>query len=193
MKGFKFNLATVQKLRERKVEEEIRKLSLIAGRVNKLAMDISENQKLIQEAYKNFAKDISYDINYLRVYDGYIKGLNRQNEQLQRTIESEDEILNEARAKLNEARKEAEVIEIIKRKREKEFRERIFRSERMEEDDLNSKDYLLDKRKLKYEDAIPQTLEQAAKPKLKKNDSSGKKEQKSGYELLKDYYESFKK
>jgi flagellar export protein FliJ len=192
MKRFKFKLETVHKLRERKVDEQIRKLSIVVGHINKLNNDISENSRLMQEANRNFIKDIGFDINYLRVYDGYIKGLTRQNEYLQKAIEEQDSVLLEAKTRVIEARKEAEIIEIIKRKRLKEFNDRILRAEKAEEDDGNSKDYTLDRRRLRHEDVMEKDNKPVQESILDKQDDRIKAP-KSGYDLLKDYYESFPK
>jgi flagellar export protein FliJ len=186
MKKFKFKLEVVQKLRERKVDEEIRKLSIVVGNINKLKNIITENNKSIQNSIDSFTSIVGEDINYLRIFDTYIKSLNLQNEYLQKNIEEQQENLEEARQKVISARKEVKVIEILKEKKYKEFYEHMLRLERAEEDEVNLRDVVEDRR---LEDEVPDKQ----KPKRVVKKVPLQKPPANEYEKVMQYYESLKK
>lgn len=101
--------------------------------------------------------------------------------------------MSEAISRVVEVRKNEKIYEIIKEKRLLEFKQRIYRAERSEEDENNMKDFLTDRRELR---SVP-TTEEEPKPKLKKHkkvipEKSGKQEAKSEYEKLLEYYNQFK-
>lgn len=190
MKKFKFNLEAVQKLRKRKVEEKIRELSLVVGEVNKLSNEIRENNLAIQKTVDRFINVIGAEIHYLRIVDNYIKLLNIKNEQLQEDIQAQNENLNNAIQKVIEARKEEEIIEILRKKKYQEYYDRMLRFERSEEDEANLRDVVEDKRGLHHERETEQVQKQIPiVPKLHKK----KRVPQNEYEKVMEYYESLKR
>ncbi len=139
MKAFKFRLESVLHLRKNKVNQEIAGLSEVVGEINKLKVDIERNTSDIQKEYLGYDKQIleGNSLYYLRIFDNYIKGLQNKNDQLEKEIESHHEELEEARRKVLEARKEAEVLEIIKKKQQDIYEDKLRRQERYELEEIN--------------------------------------------------------
>ncbi|MCB1178560.1 MAG: flagellar FliJ family protein [Leptospiraceae bacterium] len=189
MKKFKFKLETVHNLRKRKVEHEIRNLSVVVGHINKLSNEIKENKAEITKTTGSFSSIVGGDLNYLRIFDSYVKGLNLQNEYLERQINEKEEELNDARDKLIHARKEAEVIEIIRKNRYKEFYDKMLRMERTEEDEANLKDVVEDRRGL-HKDESREQVKPAEK--VERKIRPRKKGPQNDYEKVMDYYENLK-
>ena len=79
MKKFQFNLETVLRIRQIKVDEELKKLSIIVGNLNKLQNEINENNRIIQTSTIRYSGS---DIKTLKLFEGYIKSLYIQNENL---------------------------------------------------------------------------------------------------------------
>lgn len=190
MKKFKFKLEVVHKLRKRKVDDEIRKLSFVVGNINKLGHEIDENRKSIQKSTDSFVSIVGQDINYLRIFDSYVKSLNLQNEHLQKNIEEQQENLEQARQSVLEARKDAEIIEVLKKKKYQEFYDRILRIERAEEDEANLRDVVEDRRNLRHEVSEKSI---ASAERVVKKVPRRKKPPANDYEKVMDYYESLKK
>lgn len=187
MKKFKFSLETVMKLRKIKVDEEIRNLSVVAGNINRLNNEIRENNKEISDSVSTFPDLVKSDMKYLKMFDGYIKGLTLKNEQLQKSVSEQDQFLEDARQKVILARKDEEIIEIIKRKRHEEFRQKMFRAIRHEEDERNRLDHMEDRRNLKYAD---KDKDDSGEPVRKKKRKKVSEKPKSDYEKLLEYYEA---
>ncbi len=187
MKKFKFSLETVKKLRKIKVDEEIRNLSVVVGNINRLNNEIKENNKEISDSVSTFPDLVKSDMKYLKMFDGYIKGLTLKNEQLQKSVSEQDQFLEDARQKVILARKDAEIIEIIKRKRYEEFRQKMFRAMRHEEDERNRLDQMEDRRNLKYADKDKDDPKPPVQKQKKKKVSE---KPKSDYEKLLEYYEA---
>lgn len=190
MKKFKFKLEIVHNLRKRKVDDEIRKLSMVVGNINKLNHEIDDNKKSIQKSTDSFVSIVGQDINYLRIFDAYIKSLNLQNDYLLQDIEEQKEDLEEARQKVIYARKEAEIIEVLRKKKYKEFYDRVLRMERSEEDEANLKDVVEDRRMLRHEVS---DKEDTTTQKLVKKIPKRRKPPANDYEKVMEYYESLKK
>lgn len=151
MKKFKFNLETVLRIKKRSVDEETRKLALVVGKINRLKNEVQENRNAIAYQNDKFKTYVSDDIGYLRVFENYIKTLYLQNENLKKQVSEQDGVLREAIDSVVVARKNAELLEVIKQKRFSEYHERILRAERSEEDEESQKDYLADRRNLRYD------------------------------------------
>lgn len=143
MKKFQYNLETVLRLRNREAKNEISKLSVIVGEVNRLQKDITENNQSIEDAITDFRVNVvpGSDLRYYKVFGSYIRGKYLQNEVLQETIDKQSELLNNARQKVVEAKKKSEVLEILKQKRYRKFLDRINDLERLEVEEVNSKLY----------------------------------------------------
>jgi flagellar protein FliJ len=191
MKKFKFNLETLLKLKKKRVDEEVRKLSLVVGQINKLRNEVNENNKMIQEQTNNFSSQVNTDINLLRIFDGYVKTLIVQNERLLDNVKEQDGNYKEAVGRVVEVRKHHKVYELLKEKRLLEYNNRMFRAERSEEDETNLKDFLADRRELRHDS----TTAEVPKPKVKvpkKVPKDPKKGPQNEYEKLLEYYNQFK-
>ena len=92
MKKFEFDLETVLELRKIKVDEELKKLSIIVGHLNRLQNEIKDNNRIIQNSTIRYSGS---EIKTLRLLEGYIKGLNIQNENLQKAILQQQGILDD--------------------------------------------------------------------------------------------------
>jgi hypothetical protein len=185
MKKFKYNLETVLRIRNRAVDEETRKLALVVGKINRLKNEVQDNRNAISYENDKFTTYVSDDIGYLRVFENYIKTLYLQNENLIKQVSEQDGVLGEAIDSVVVARKSAELLEIIKRKRLSEYHEKVIRSERSEEDEESQKDYLADRRGLQnvVPDKEPSTIAHSHKRKVKPSKNQPKNE----YEKIMEY------
>ena len=138
MKKFKFNLETVLRIRQIKVDEELKKLSIIVGNLNKLQNEISENNRIIHNSTVRYSGS---DIKTLRLFEGYIKSLYLQNENLNKAMSQQQNILNEARQRVIEVKKDAEVLEILKRNAANEYHEKLLKQERTEEEEVTNSEF----------------------------------------------------
>ncbi|MCB1157663.1 MAG: hypothetical protein H7A25_07310 [Leptospiraceae bacterium] len=139
MKKFKFHLESVLKLRETRVEKELSELAQVVGKINKLQNEIDSNNNNINREIRTYESKVvtGENLRYFRMFGNYIKGLYLKNDELKRYIEEEQDHLQEARSRVVEAKKDKEVIETIKKKREEEFLDRLRKLERYEEEEIN--------------------------------------------------------
>ncbi|MEM7181888.1 MAG: flagellar export protein FliJ [Spirochaetota bacterium] len=139
MKQFQFPLESVLKVRKMQVEEKLSEFAKIAGMVNRLKGEIDANKKSISHQLRDYNRAASPggNLNNLRTYEAYIKSLYIKNQNLTEKINDQQDSLEEARKNLIEARKNAEVLEILKSKQEKSHQERIQRAEKIEEEESN--------------------------------------------------------
>ena len=185
MKKCEFDLETVLELRKIKVDEELKKLSIIVGHLNRLQNEISDNNRIIQNSTVRYSGS---DIKTLRIFEGYIKGLYLQNENLQKTMAQQQGILNEARNRVIAVERDAEVIEILKRDAWKEFHERMLKQERIEEEEVGNSEF--NRRRMESEEKTRTTT-----VKIKKKITKVKPDQnktKTEYEKLMEYAEALK-
>ncbi len=185
MKKFKFNLETVLRIKKRSVDEETRKLALVVGKINRLKNEVQENRNAIAYQNDKFKTYVSDDIGYLRVFENYIKTLYLQNENLKKQVSEQDGVLREAIDSVVVARKNAELLEIIKQKRLSEYHDRVLRSERSEEDEESQKDYLADRRNLRND--VPNQEPNATIHKYKRKVKPIKDQPKNEYEKVMEY------
>ncbi len=185
MKKFKFNLETVLRIKKRSVDEETRKLALVVGKINRLKNEVQENRNAISYQNDKFKTYVSDDIGYLRVFENYIKTLYLQNENLKKQVSEQDGVLREAIDSVVVARKNAELLEIIKQKRLSEYHDRVLRSERSEEDEESQKDYLADRRNLRND--VPNQEPNATLHKYKRKVKPNKDQPKNEYEKVMEY------
>lgn len=185
MKKFQFNLETVLRIRQIKVDEELKKLSIIVGNLNKLQNEISENNRIIQNSTTRYTGS---DIKTLRLFEGYIKSLYLQNENLNRSMLEQQSNLNEARQRVIEVKKDAEVLEILKRKAQNEYHERLLKQERTEEEEVTNSEF--ERRRMENEEKNS-TTHVKIKKRIKKIKPSENKV-KTEYDKLLEYAESLK-
>ncbi|MBP9887275.1 MAG: hypothetical protein KBF93_13315 [Leptospiraceae bacterium] len=185
MKKFKFNLETVLRIRQIKVDEELKKLSIIVGNLNKLQNEISENNRIIHNSTVRYSGS---DIKTLRLFEGYIKSLYLQNENLNKAMSQQQNILNEARQRVIEVKKDAEVLEILKRNAANEYHEKLLKQERTEEEEVTNSEF--ERRRMENEEKVS-TTNVTIKKRIKKIKPSENKV-KTEYEKLMEYAESLK-
>lgn len=189
MKKFKFNLETVLRLKNRKVDDETRKLSVVVGKINRLKNEVQENRKAISYENEKFASYVSDDIAYLRIFDSYIKTLYLQNENLQKQVSDEDNVLKEAINSVVNAKKDSELLLAIKKKRLSDYHARILRSEKAEEDEESQREFVKDRRNLRH--VLPDEEFKPPVRKHKKKTQSVKSAPKNEYEKVMEYYKGF--
>lgn len=193
MKSFKFKLEPVLNLRKKKVDEELSKLGLVVGEINRLKNEIDENNQRIQDEFISYDKQIheGSNLSYIRLFDTYIKGLYNKNEHLENEIDGHQEQLDEARHNVMNAKKDAEVIEIIKNKKIEEFEDMLRRSERYELEEINNALYERNKKGQRNE--AKESIRKAHKTSKDKETKSVDKKPKSQYEQLLEYTKPKKK
>jgi flagellar protein FliJ len=185
MKKFEFDLETVLELRKIKVDEELKKLSIIVGNLNKLQNEIKDNNRIIQTSTVRYSGS---DIKTLRLFEGYIKGLYIQNENLQKAMLKQQEILDEARKRVIEVERDAEVLEILKRDAWKEYHDKLLKQERNEEEEVTNSEF--NRRRRESEEKTRTTTVKVKKRVTKIKPSQDKT--KTEYEKLMEYAESLK-
>ncbi|MBK6604950.1 MAG: hypothetical protein IPG24_05550 [Leptospiraceae bacterium] len=185
MKKFQFNLETVLRIRQIKVDEELKKLSIIVGNLNKLQNEINENNRIIQTSTIRYSGS---DIKTLKLFEGYIKSLYIQNENLNKSMAEQQTILNEARQRVIAVKKDAEVLEILKRNALEEYHEKMLKQERNEEEEVTNSEF--DRRRRENEENTGTTTVKIKKRVKKVKSTSGKA--KTEYEKLMEYAESLK-
>jgi len=121
-------------------------------------------------------------------FEGYIKSLYLQNETLQKSMNEQQEILQEARQRVIEVEKDAEVLEILKRDAWKEFHEKMLKQERSEEEEVTNNEFIHGRKQPDEKTETP-TVKIKKKIKTVKSDKS---KPKSEYEKLMEYAESLK-
>ncbi|MCX8000194.1 MAG: hypothetical protein N3A69_14770 [Leptospiraceae bacterium] len=86
--------------------------------------------------------------------------------------------------------KEEEIIEILRKKKYKQYYDRMLHFERSEEDEANLRDVVEDKRGLRHEREVEQVQKKVTSvPKLHKKKRAPANE----YEKVMEYYESLKR
>lgn len=185
MKKFEFELETVLELRKIKVDEELKKLSIVVGNLNRLQNEIKDNNRIIQNSTMRYSGS---DIKTLRLFEGYIKSLYLQNENLHKSMNEQQTILQEARQRVIEVEKDAEILEILKRDAWKEYHDKMLKQERSEEEEITNSEFNHG-RKQRDEKAETPTVKIKKKVKEVKPD---KNKSKTEYEKLMEYAESLK-
>lgn len=185
MKKFQFNLETVLRIRQIKVDEELKKLSIIVGNLNKLQNEINENNRIIQTSTVRYTGS---DIKTLKLFEGYIKSLYIQNENLNKSMSEQQTYLNEARQRVIEVKKDAEVLEILKRNALKEYHDKVLKQERIEEEEVSNSEF--NHRRREDEEKVNTTTVKIKKRVKKIKPTTGKV--KTEYEKLMEYAESLK-
>lgn len=188
MKKFKFKLESVLKIRQTKLEDELRNLSKVAGNINKLKNNIVQNQNEASNSINQFQTSVGQDINYIRIFDSYLKRLSLQNEQLEKQIQEQQEVLAESRERVTEARKDAEVLEIIKNKQYDEYYQTYLIRERSEEEEKNNTLFVSRQKEVQDEEAYSETKSyfEEERAKYTKTDR-----EKTEYDRLQEYIDTY--
>jgi len=103
-------------------------------------------------------------------------------------MNEQQEILQEARQRVIEVEKDAEVLEILKRDAWKEFHEKMLKQERSEEEEVTNNEFIHGRKQPDEKTETP-TVKIKKKIKTVKSDKS---KPKSEYEKLMEYAESLK-
>ncbi len=189
MKKFKFRLESVLKIRQMKAEEELRNLSKIAGSINKLQNEILNNDKEASQSINQFQTSVGQDINYIRIFDAYLKRLSLQNDNLNKQIMEQQGALSESRKKVIEAKKEAEVLEIIKTKQFTEYYNTYLKREKAEEEERNNNLYISKQKEAENEKFHQESKSIAESEHTTK--SSKSERDKTEYEKLQEYVDTY--
>lgn len=172
-----------------KAEEELRNLSKIAGSINKLQNEIVNNDKEAAHSINQFQSSVGQDINYIRIFDAYLKRLSLQNDNLNKQIKEQQGALAESRKKVIEAKKEAEVLEIIKTKQFDEYYNTYLKREKAEEEERNNNLFISKQKEAEYEKPYKESKPIAES---EQTPSSSKPERdKSEYEKLQEYVDTY--
>lgn len=140
MKKFIFSLETVLKIRKRNEESKLGLLSEVVSRINQFNQDILKNEEEIEhqnEAFMEYLQEGTTTHNFT-VHQSFLKRLNQENEFYQKKIEDENENMNFARSEYIEANKQKKIIEILKEKRYKEYKDKILKFESLEMEEFNN-------------------------------------------------------
>ncbi|MCE9502030.1 MAG: flagellar export protein FliJ [Leptospira sp.] len=140
MKKFKFHLETILKLRQKSLDEELGKLSIIAGIINAYRNRILSNNSeisLVQTNFENIVK-AGGDLLQFYSYEAYIKRLYIENDDLELAIAKKDKDLSDARERVKDARKDVRIIEILKERKLAEFNQVLLKIEKSEVEEFNN-------------------------------------------------------
>lgn len=191
MKRFQFSLETILKLRARKEEEEIRRLSFVVSKLNELTQEKNTNELEISRSYNqisNSAKVGTSLSEYLSI-EQYIQGLNRINEDLDQKILKQNEEVDLVRKDVLVARTNKRVIEILKERRYLEWKKKRKKQEQREVEEFNL--MIAEQNK---SDSITFVSNKSKKiPKTFRilNREDGGDELTSEFKTLRDFYEKF--
>ena len=134
MKRFQFRLDPLITLRKRTEDDAIKSLSIVVSSINALNDERLEFQKMLNDSGNRLSKGGSVQTGireYLDYADTY-KFLNIRIEKLGAEIEKKQPELDIARIRLNEARKEKEILMKLRERDYKKFRKKISKNERLE-------------------------------------------------------------
>ncbi|WCL48260.1 flagellar export protein FliJ [Leptospira sp. GIMC2001] len=134
MKRFQFRLDPLITLRKRTEDDAIKSLSIVVSTINALNDEKVEFQKMLTESGNRLSTMGTRQTGireYLDYADSY-KLLNIRIENLNVEIEKKQPELDVARIRLNEARKEKEILLKLRERDYKKFRKRINKNERLE-------------------------------------------------------------
>ncbi|MCZ8344355.1 MAG: flagellar FliJ family protein [Leptospira sp.] len=191
MKRFQFSLETLLKLKARKEEEEIRRLSSVVSKLNQLIAEKETNQLEISRSYQmitNSAK-VGTSLNDYISIERYIQGLTKRNEDLESRIANQNSEVDLVRKDVLVARKNKRVIEILKERRYLEWKKKRKRIEQKEVEEFN----LMIDEFHKWEPPFQSNQKTKQKPKtfriLSRED--GGDELTSDFKTLRDFYEKF--
>ncbi|NCN08984.1 MAG: flagellar export protein FliJ [Leptospira sp.] len=134
MKKFQFRLDPLIVIRKRKEDEEIRNLSVIVSEVNKLNSEkntlIDEIESISNNISKNIQSGISIQAYY--EYSDVNRTLGLKINSIDQEIEGKQPDLDMARMRVDHARKEKKILEILRENSLAEFKKKIRKVEQVE-------------------------------------------------------------
>ncbi|MDF3819272.1 flagellar export protein FliJ [Leptospira sp. 96542] len=191
MKRFQFSLETVLKLRTRKEEEEIRRLSIVVSKLNELILEKQTNEVEIQNSYDTIlaSAKVGTSLDDYLYIERYIQGLIKQNADLDQKIFSQMEEVNLVRKDVLVARQNKKVLEVLKEKRHLEWKKRRNKMERREVEEFNLSMANFDS----YFEGLTAAKPSKKIPKTFKilNREDGGDELTSDFKTLRDFYEKY--
>ncbi len=134
MKKFSFRLESLYRIKKQREDEEIRKLSLVVGRMNLLQDEIHSLSEEISSLGGVMAGKIKLGSSlkdYIE-YDEVTRYLNLRIQSLEREYEEQNSDLELAKIRLNEASRERKVLELLKENEKKLHRKKLKRKEKQE-------------------------------------------------------------
>lgn len=192
MKKFKFSLEGVLKLRKLAVDRELKNLSIIVGNLNKLQNEINDNNRIIRTSTDRF-DTLGTDIKHIRLFEGYMKSLFIQNENLQKSIANQEGVLNEARKKVQEVEKDAKIIEILKEKAVEEYKDKHRKLVRKEEEEKSIQEYTRAKLEFRTDEEESEVSRTKVREKIERDESRPVRSKvQSDYDKIMDFAESLK-
>jgi flagellar protein FliJ len=134
MKKFQFRLDPLIVIRKRKEDEEIRNLSVIVSEVNKLNSEkntlIDEIESISNNISKNIQSGISIQAYY--EYSDVNRTLGLKINSIDQEIEGKQPDLDMARMRVDHARKEKKILEILRENSLAEYKKKIRKVEQVE-------------------------------------------------------------
>jgi len=134
MKKFQFRLDPLIVIRKRKEDEEIRNLSVIVSEVNKLNSEkntlIDEIESISNNISKNIQSGISIQAYY--EYSDVNRTLGLKINSIDQEFEGKQPDLDMARMRVDHARKEKKILEILRENSLAEFKKKIRKVEQVE-------------------------------------------------------------
>lgn len=134
MKKFQFRLDPLIVIRKRKEDEEIRNLSVIVSEVNKLNSEkntlIDEIESISNNISKNIQSGISIQAYY--EYSDVNRTLGLKINSIDQEIEEKQPDLDMARMRVDHARKEKKILEILRENSLAEYKKKIRKVEQVE-------------------------------------------------------------
>lgn len=134
MKKFQFRLDPLIVIRKRKEDEEIRNLSVIVSEVNKLNSEKNSLEQEIQSISENISKNIKKGISIQDYYEysDINRTLGLKINSIEQEINAKKPDLDMARMRVDLARKEKKILEILRENSLSEYKKKLRKVEKVE-------------------------------------------------------------
>jgi flagellar FliJ protein len=134
VKKFKFSLDPLLLIRQRKEDEEIRNLSQVVSKRNRLEREREEILLEIRKSGDQVSSGIrsGLDIRNYMEYSEVTRFLNLKAESLEKSVSELEPELEMARFRYNEASREKKILEILRDEEKSKFKKKLKREERRE-------------------------------------------------------------
>lgn len=134
MKKFQFRLDPLIVIRKRKEDEEIRNLSVIVSEVNKLNSEKNSLEQEIQSISENISKKIKKGISIQDYYEysDINRTLGLKINSIEQEINAKKPDLDMARMRVDLARKEKKILEILRENSLSEYNKKLRKVEKVE-------------------------------------------------------------
>lgn len=134
MKKFQFRLDPLIVIRKRKEDEEIRNLSVIVSEVNKLNSEKNSLEQEIQSISENISKNIKKGISIQDYYEysDINRTLGLKINSIEQEINAKKPDFDMARMRVDLARKEKKILEILRENSLSEYKKKLRKVEKVE-------------------------------------------------------------